>query len=82
MGEFLNIVKNLKEHKKDIILLVLFLFFIWLLFASVWDNKINHNYPIGYTAGDSFWHEVFSQSLLDNKNFRYIICFNIRKYAC
>ncbi len=63
----------LKIKFKHIEILYLILIFGLLMYVSVgtlWDHKIEHDFPYGYLASDGFQHQVRAESIKNMGNYR------------
>src|SRR3989344_3293404 len=61
------------ESGKNFELIVLVIVVCLALFVSigaVWDSKIAHDFPFGYSASDAFQHQIRAESIKDMGNYQ------------
>jgi|TARA_Y100000310_G_scaffold336415_1_gene420885 hypothetical protein len=63
-------VVKIKLDLEKIFLILFFALFLFLGNGSLFDNRLQHDFPYGYLASDTFQHQVRAQSIKDAGNYR------------
>jgi len=68
---------NIKKYLEVFILILSFSILLWAGCAKLWDNKIQHDFPFGYLASDTFQHQTRTQGIKEAGNYRYEQFYNM-----
>ncbi len=61
---------NSRETLEKIFLIMFFAVFLFMGNGSLFDNKLQHEYPYAYLASDTFQHQIRAESIKDAGNYR------------
>ncbi|MAE43026.1 hypothetical protein CMO93_04595 [Candidatus Woesearchaeota archaeon] len=62
---------KIKLDLEKILLILFFAIFLFLGPGTLFDHKIKHDFPFGYSASDAFQHQVRAEAIKDAGNFKY-----------
>ena len=54
---------------------------LFLGVSNLWDNRIQHNYPYGYFASDTFQQQTRAEGIKDAGNYRYEPFYIVKGYT-
>jgi hypothetical protein len=65
-------MKQIKaRHLEYAYLLFVFGLLLWAAVANLYQHRIEHEFPHGFMASDSFWHYITTQHIYDSGSYRY-----------
>lgn len=59
------------KHIEKIVLVLFFALMLYIAFSALFEQRLSHDYPLGYKASDTFQHQIRAESIKEMGNYRY-----------